>query len=209
MSTYIGHDVLELMPNRPGRISDGVTRAHQVLDTQTGGRWTDVLEAAPVGDRPYHWPCFGRAEALIQRQWLDSRKGLVVPFWVPTWEPDLTLAGDVLQNAEQITILPIEYAGLVWAGSNARRHLAVYALGAAVSYHYVTDASDPGAGEPETLTVAPVLPVAWPAATTRISFLRFCRLREAFVERRWMGGGFCEAQIPFVEIPKETPGGGS
>ncbi len=204
MATYLGYDVLERKPSRPGPVAEGTERAHEVLDTRTGTRWTDLLEAAAVGDRPFHWPCFGRAEALAQRQWLDARKGLVVPFWVPTWEPDLSLAVDAPSGAGTITIQRIEYAGLVWAGSYARRHLAVYSRGAAASYHYVSGATDSG-GETETLTLTPPPPVDWPAATTKLSFLRFCRLRESHVERRWIGGGFCSAEIPYVEIPKETP----
>jgi hypothetical protein len=201
---YLGFDVLELKPNRPGPVADGVSRAHQVLDTQTGEIWTDLLESAPVGDRPFNWICSDRAEALAQRRWLDARKGLVVPCWVPTWEPDLALAADGVEAATQITIQRVEYSGLVWAGSNTRRHLAVYARGAAPSYHYVSAAVDSG-GDTETLTIEPALPVGWPAATTRISFLRFCRLREGFVDRKWAGGHCCDAQIPHVEIPKETP----
>jgi hypothetical protein len=203
-TAYLGHDVLCLMPNRPGPVPEGTTRAHQVLETQTGGRWIDLLETAPVGDRPFHWPCPGRPAAMAQRRWLDSRQGLVVPFWVSTWEPDLALAADAAQAAEQIIIQRIEYAGLVWAGSNVRRHLVVHARGASPSYHYVSAAVDPG-GETETLTITPPLPVACPAAATRISFLRFCRLREAFVTRRWAGGHFCDAEIPYVEVPKEAP----
>jgi hypothetical protein len=201
---YLGYDVLELIPDRPGTVPEGVTRAHETLDTGTGERWSDVLEAAPVGDRPFHWPCFSRIEALAQRAWLDRRKGVVLPFWVPTWEPDLTLAADAAQSAETITIQRIEYAGLVWPGSYARRHLAVYASGVAASYHYVSAAVDSG-GETETLTITPPLPVAWPAATTKISFLRFCRLQEAFNDRRWKGGTFCVAEIPYTEVPKEAP----
>lgn len=205
MPTWLGYDVLELEPNRPGPIVDGISRDREVLDSQTGERWVDVLEAAAPHDKPFVWPCHGRAEALAQRAWLDTRKGLVVPVWVPTWESDLTLAGDALSGATELSIVRIQYAGLLWAASYARRHMAVYATGAAPSYHYVTAAVDPGSGETETLTITPGLATACPAATTRISFLRFCRLAEQFVERTWSGGSYCQSEIPLVEIPKEAP----
>ncbi len=199
--TYLGFDVLELKPDRPGAIPEGTARAHESLDTQTGQRWTDLFEPAPVGDIVFHWPCVGRAAALANRQWMDTRKGVVVPFWAPTWMPDLTLAANANAGASQITILPVEYSTLVWP--YGRRHLAVYARGAAPSYHYVSDADD---GTVETLTITPVLPVAWPAETTTISFLRFMRVAEpGKVDRVWHGGHFCQATVNFVEIPQEAP----
>lgn len=205
MATYLDYDVLELEPSRSGPVAEGLTRAHETLDSQTGERWTDPLEDAAVGDAPFLWLCFSRAEALAQRAWLDRRGGMVVPFWAPTWESDLVLAADADEAAETLTIQRIQYAGLLWAGSNGRRHLAIYPRGGAVSYHYVTEAVDPGSGDTETLTITPALPADCPASTTRIAFLRFCRLSESVVSRIWKSGRVCEASLPFIEIPKEAP----
>ena len=207
MTTYLGYDLLESKPDRPGAVPEGIVRAHESLESETGERWTDVLEPAPVADIIFHWPCVGRAAALAQRQWIDTRKGIVVPFWAPTWQPDMTLAENALQGATEISIRPVEYTSLLWPDSNARRHLAVHARGAVVSYHYVSAASDEG--DVETLEITPVLPVDWPAATTRISFLRFMRLAEPEPERQaervWRGGHFCTATLRLVEIPLEAP----
>lgn len=207
MTTYLGYDLLESKPDRPGAIPEGIVRTHESLESETGERWTDVLEPAPVADIVFHWPCVGRAAALAQRQWIDTRKGIVVPFWLPTWMADITLAADALQGATEILILPIEYSALVWPASNARRHLAVCARGAAVSYHYVSSATDEG--DVETLRITPALPVDWPAATTKISFLRFMRLAEPEpdrqAERVWRGGHVCLATLRLVEIPLEAP----
>lgn len=203
MPTYLSVDVFDQKPNRPGRITEGIARRHEVLDTETGKRWLDVKEAAPVADRPEHWPCLGRAAALAQRAWLDVRKGFVVPFWAPTFEPDLELTADIDASATEITVERIDYSARIFPNSNRRRHIVVYARGEAPSYHYISAAVDDG--EVETLTITPATPVAWPRSTTVISFLRYCRLGDAFIERRWIGGAYCEAEIPIVEIPKETP----
>lgn len=204
VTQWQGYDVLESLPDRQGPTAETVNRAHEVLANPTGVRWTDVLEAAAVAERPWNWPCTSRADALAQRRWLDRRKGLVVPFWAPTREWDLTLASDGTAGGAEITIERIEYSGLMWPGSYGRRHLAVYARGQSPSYHYVSSTVDLG-GDTERLTITPALPADWPAATTRISFLRFSRLADPFVERRWAGGCFCRAELPFVEIPKEAP----
>lgn len=204
---YLGYDVMEMVGSRPAAIPEGTTRAVAVLDTETGGRWTDVLEPSAVGDRALHWPAFSRAEALEHRQWLDARKGVVVPFWIPTFEPDLVLAADVSSGLSVIQVQWIQYSGLIWAGSNRRRHLAVYVPGQPVSYHQVISAVDPGTGAAETLIISPPAPCPWPADTTKISFLRFCRLSEPYVDRKWSGGHCCESVNPYVEIPREAPGG--
>ncbi len=205
MTTYLGYDVLETKPDRPGAVPEGTARAHESLESETGERWTDVLEPAPVADIVYHWPCVGRAAALAQRQWIDARKGILVPFWLPTWMADVTLAEDALLGATEISILPIEYSALVWPASNARRHLAVNVPGKPVSYHYVSAAEDEG--DHETLTLSPALPVDSPAATTKLSFLRFVRLAELDrqAERIWRGGHYCSSAIKMVEIPREAP----
>lgn len=207
MATYLGRTVFELIPNRPAAVPEGVTRSHRVLDSVTGARWMDVMEAAAVGDRSLHWPCFTRLEALTQRQWLDARKGVTVPLWIPTFEPDLLLAASASQDDAEITIEPVEYSGRLWPGSYSRRHLAVFARGEPVSYHYVSAASDPGGGSAEALTLSPALPCNWSAGTTKLSFLRFCRLKEPFIDRVWVGSHFCDAAIHYLEVSKETPGG--
>jgi len=203
VTTYLSVDVLEQKPDRPGRVAEGFARRHEVLDSETGARWLDVKEAAPVADRPEHWPCTSRAAALAQREWLDARRGFVVPFWAPTFEPDLMLTANVAQDATEMSIQWIEYTARIYPDSNRRRHVAVFALGEAPSYHFINSAVDHD--DFETLGITPAAPVAWPAATTVISFLRYCRLGEAFIERRWVSGHSCTAEIPLVEIPKETP----
>lgn len=202
---YQGLDVLEVEPNRLATLEDALERRFNLLDSLTGGRWPDELEAAPATVRPFVWTAINRAEANHMRSFIDARKGRAVPFWLPSWQQDLTLASDALLDQTILEINWIRYSSLMFPDVAARRHLAIMALGEDPSYHWIDEATDPGDEIVESITIDPGAPRALPAASTILSFLRYCRLEEDEVSWVWESSQVCHALIKVREIPKEAP----
>ena len=205
MAQWQGFDILETEPNRLGPLEDNVERDFVLLDSRTGKRWADELTAAPAMMRPFVWTAFSRAQAQEMREFLDARKGRAIPFWLPSWQQDLGLRTDAIQAQTILELEWVRYTQLMFPDSAARRHLRVFGLGEAPSYHYIDDAEDPGDWIEESITITPGAPRDLPAATTTLSFLRLCRLEDDEVEVAWESRAVAHAILRVREIPNEAP----
>lgn len=206
MSTYLGYDVLDLVEhNRRESFEERVRWRFTLLDTATGKRTADAHDRASSPVRPFLWTAFSRTEAKAIRDFLDARRGRAVPFWLPSYQKDLTLAVDGVATGIILTVDHVRYAQLLFGDVGARRHVALHLPGGAFAFHKVTAATDPGNGLTETLTVSPALAVAYPKATTLVCFLKFCRLDEDEVELTWLSRDHADAVIHCRELPNEAP----
>lgn len=206
MSTYLGLDVLDqTVHDRAGSVEESLRRKLALLDGGTGAREADAQSGAPAPARPFLWTCLSRAAVAGLRAFLDARKGRCVPFWVPTYQQDLTLAADLGSGASSATIRWVGYALHLFPPGGARRHLALYEPGAALVYRRVTAATDPGTGLTESLALDSPAPRLFPAATTVVSFLRLCRLDDDDVRIEWSGRGFAQAELRIRDLPAEAP----
>jgi hypothetical protein len=204
--TYRGFDVLELNYNRVGRIEERVRRKFVLLDSKTGVRQSDEQSAAPAPTRPFSWLALGRGEIEVMRQFLDDRKGRAVPFWLPSFQWDLSLASDVAVSSPTAQISWTRYTSQMFGTTGARRHLALWDLGIpSFEYYEVIAASDPGDGLTETLTLSPGAARDYQADRTVISFLKLCRLERDAVEIRYPSGNVAHATIDVRELPMEAP----
>jgi hypothetical protein len=200
-----GFPVLEVMPNRTGSVDEEISRRFVALDQETGKPWHDSYWAAPAPARSFLWTAFGREEIDELLAFLDAVKGQAVPFWLPTWQRDLRLTLDAIQNETILTVRWVRFTQLAFPDSGARRHLAVYSVDQAASYHTIADADDPADGETESITVNPAAPRLWPVSSTILSFLALCRLDEDEVEIAFPTTGVCEATLRIREVPQEAP----
>lgn len=206
MPSYQGFDVLELNYNRIGRIEERVRRKFVLLDSVTGSRQTDEQSPAPAPTRPFSWLAFGREEIATMRSFLEDRKGRAVPFWLPSFQWDLSLNQDLDQAETNLQIRWVRYASLMFGTLGARRHIALWDLGVgSFEYYEVTAASDPGDGITEALTISPAAARDYQATRTVISFLKLCRLEDDSVEIRYPSGDVAEATIDVRELPLEAP----
>jgi len=203
--SYLDIEVLELEPNRLVPYDDEYQRKFTLLDTQTGKRWADEDSPAPANVRPYLWTAYGRREIAAMFAFLDRRKGAAVPFWLPSWEQDLRLASDAMEEQTILELIWVRYAQQMFPDTNARRHLAVYSVDQPATYHTIQDADDPGDQATESVTIAPETPRAWPAMSTTISFLRLSRLDQDETEITWHGLECAEAKLTIRELPNEAP----
>lgn len=204
---YLGFDVLDFYEfNRKGTISETLSRRFVILDNGAGKRTPDELSPAAAPVRSFVWTCFDMEEIAQLRTWLDERNGRAVPFWMPTYQRDASLAVALLEDEDTATINWIRYRQQFFPNTNARRHLAIYPQGGGTLDLYgIVDADDPGDQLTETLNLAPAAARLYPTATTVVSFLKLCRLEDDFVEISHDARGFAEATIKVREIPEEAP----
>lgn len=203
--SWQGFDVLSIEPSREGAIEERIQRRFALLDTKTGKRAADEFSAVPAPVRPFVWIAFGREEIANLRAFLAARKGSAVPFWLPSYQADLSLAEDVLKDAAIATIRRVRFHDLLFPGAAGRRHLAFYGIGTGLTFHKVLEADDPGDGITESLTIDPVAPRLYPAASTVISFLKLCRLENDEVSIEYPSTEVARAEIRAREIPLEAP----
>lgn len=204
--TYLGYDVLELNYNRVGPVEERLRRKFVLLDSKTGKRVADEQAPAPATARPFTWTALGRAEIAAMRAFLDARLGRAVPFWLPSFQWDLALAEDVLQDQSIVTIRWVRYRQQMWGTTGTRRHLALWTLGdGTMNFYRIANATDPADYLTETLTLDPVAVRDYTVDETVLSFLKLCRLEDDLVEISYPSANVAQATIRVRELPLEAP----
>ena len=204
--SYLGYDTLEINYNRLGAFQERHRRKFVLLDSKTGSRTADEQAPAPAPIRPFTWTALGDVEIAAMRAFLHARMGRAVPFWLPSFQWDLSLAQDVVQNQAIVTIHWVRYVQQMWGTTGARRHIAVWTLGfPEMDFYRVSDAVDPGDYLTETLTLDPPAIRNYPVAQRILSFLKLCRLDQDLVEVSYPRVGAAEATIRVRELPTAAP----
>lgn len=204
-SSYLGVDVLDAHPDLRGLGSDVPSRRVSILEPDPGLAWLDAHEVAPRYRRTLRFWATDAASLADLIGWLDRCRGRAVPFWLPSWDRDLTL-GLAYETAHGATlqVRGCGYTARVFPAGPSRRHVAICMPSGIICHRRVVSAEElePGAGN-EIIDLNAALPEALPLGAA-ISFLRYCRLdtdeaRIVFTRRL----GACE--LPIVELPEECP----
>jgi hypothetical protein len=203
--TYGGFDVLdarELSRNAP--IGEAFTRKIALLDSESGAIEAVALAAAPRSVKAMRWATSGRAEAQVLRAFIESRRGRAIPFWAPSAQSDLRLTVDLAATATIATVQWVGYTENIWPMGRAGRHIAFYTPGGVFEFKKIINATHTPGAATEALTLDSGVSQEYPAASTTIMLLRFCRLDADDVTIAWRGTK-AEATIPLRELPFEEP----
>ncbi len=95
-------------PDRSENIAVKYQRKAKLIDYQIGTFIVDDIPQRPFAQRAYSYLYGDRADILIFKQWLAYRTGSLVPFLMPTWEENFTVAETINATDTQITV---EYGG--------------------------------------------------------------------------------------------------
>jgi hypothetical protein len=205
MSTFLGFDVLDILPpSREGTIPDQIDRRMMLLDYGPGAEWLDEQSDMPNPMRPFKWIARSRDEAALMRTFILARKGMAVPFWLPTYQSDLTLSEDLGSGASGAHIVWCGYSNQMYVKGGARRYVALLAPGGSLDCYHITGASDPNDGTPEALGISPSASKTYAAASTMVMFLRLCRLDSDDVDVTWYNPDAAECTLQAREIPMEA-----
>lgn len=206
MPVYQGFDVLEVEPSRPDEgVNETFTRSLQRLDSLTGKvRAVDRSGVPTVEWQPFQWFMDSRDAIQEFLDWRTARKGMLVPFWVPTWQHDLNLTQVTALGNPNVLVRNFGYTKFMFQHP-ARRHLAfLLSDGTGTKYYRkVVDSQESGADEQLTLDSA--LPVVIQPGSLMLSFFTLVRMSADDVPLTWHTKEFAEATLQFIELPKEYP----
>lgn len=196
---YLTFDVLTgFAPDRSSGLSGTQSSRLSVAASKFGARHVYDRRGVPTTSRSYSLYAEGAQAIYTLRQFLDARKGRVVPFWFSSQRADLVIHHNAAAGANTLVIKATRYTALQFP-YKARRHLD---LGQG-QFVQVIAAQDNGDGT-ETLRLSSNLtqPVS---AGQSVSFLTFCRLGSDDYTLAYPHINLAEASIEVVELPNETP----
>ena len=205
MTTYLGLDVLETIHNARESEVDTIPASLSVFDPGPGKVAIQARETAARYGRRFQWTCATRAQIAALKAFLETRCGKAVPFWVPTWRQDMSLALEAGSLGNGLTIEPEGYTKFIFESdlTNGRRHLMLKRWdNGSIIYRKITNAVDNGTSE--VLTLDSVLGVTFPVGSL-VSFLTLCRLDTDEVEISYLTDSIAECSLPFVAIPENAP----
>jgi hypothetical protein len=208
MSTWKGFDVLEIVPVKSAAGPVEVSRPAEVVDNRTGLRHVKRLlpaTASTESSRRFGFWLRNRTETAAFRTFLTARRGRSVPFWMPWYQQEMSLMADAAYGAGYLRITPCGYRGR-WLANQADVNIVLTLPGVSWCYETIESVSDSTPGEEQVFITPAVARVAgWPAATTKIYGLRFCRLENDAVTITWHSSSIGLAELSVRELPLEVP----
>lgn len=203
MTTYLGFEVLEVQPNRARAPRRSFKRDLLRMDSGLGKVASEDRSGVSFGELEFDWFLDGRTEIGALQTFLLARKGMAVPFWVPSWRHDLVMHLDAGSIDTSITIKASGFTKYQFR-QTSRLQVAFILSNGTMIYRRITGANDPGNGT-EVLTLDSALGAAIPAGTTMVCFLHLVRMASDVVEVFWHHHTLAEASMRFVEVPREIP----
>lgn len=203
-ATYAGFDVLDgeqLSRNEP--IGETLSRKLILFDNQVGPISVTASAVAPRSAKSLRWKTGNRAEARVLRNFLESRKGRLVPFWVPSVQADFSLATALSISGATVTVDYVGYTENIWPMGRAGRHVALYTPGSGFEYRKVTGATHTPGAATEVLTLDTGVARAYPVGQAAM-LLKLCRLDSDENTMAWRNQR-AESTMPLRELPLEEP----
>lgn len=198
--TYRGLDVLITRYAVVGSVNE---RIYKMLDVLDNGSSTPVLSLKDSKLRNGQTIGFvyqSRADKRIFRSWLMKRKGRLVPFWLPSWNNEVTIVANVALNAGSLIIKRCDFTFAY--GSSPKFLMVVLQNGTFVFLHVVSAAYIQDEDQ-EILTLGTLCPANILVADVKfVCFLSHCRLDTDSIKISHGDAGKLSTSIPVMEIPE-------
>lgn len=181
-SSYLGHDLMLDRPGLSGTTSEKFELETERLDWGLGKFWEGDARTYSTAARDLSWFLDSPEELQTLTSWLNSLRGRWRGFWVPSWNPDLTVLGN----------LPSSVVRVAGSFQNASGHV-ITPKGVP---HKITSALAGLPGE-TNLKLTPALA----PGTQQLSFLAFARFDSDRYEVKHGHGRSAVIRIPIKEVP--------
>jgi hypothetical protein len=195
---------LSTVPDGAGDPADVFDRPVVFLGGETGATYVDLSTDSPASVRRVFYPAYTFSGILALLTFLDQRRGRAVPFYLPTWDQDMTLWDNHASGESELRINAIGYTDGMFPLDASRRHIAIFKDGTIYSSHKIMDVLYNPGDTLEYLTIDPVLPQNYAAANYSICFLRWSRLESDSVDISFPGFGIADCDLQVREIPIEA-----
>lgn len=176
-------------------------RTVQFARSSVGGFAVEQTSAEPLISHPYHVDFASITEAKAFKTWLDTVKGRLTAFWVPSYQMDLTPVAPLVAGFTEMTIVYMGYTARLFP-SQSRRQIGFVRFNGTVDQREVTAAVDNGDGT-ETLTLDSAVGAAWPSQIGLVSFVRLMRLTNDETVLNWGSSSDINVEMTLTELPRE------
>lgn len=202
---YKSIDVLEIAPNWEGApLKRTYKRSMVTIDPKVGPVTVVDHGGSAVVGQEFPWWLDGHSNVTTFRAFILKRFGRLNSFWLPTWDQDLVLNGDVGASDTGI-VIKSEFYTRFFFPDQSRRFIAFIPMnGSGNVYREITASEDNGNGT-ESLVLDSPTGKSFPAATTMVSFLTLARLGSDEVEIEWETADHAGAILELKELPREVP----
>lgn len=195
---------IETFERRPSRgaenpIQETLSRLVTAYDPGLGERVAYLETPAATRTRTYRWILKTRTEVADMRDFLDRRWGMAIPFRMPSWQRDMTLAEDIAADTGEFNIRAFGYSDHLYPAGPMYRQLYFRSPdGASTAVRNVVGCLDNEDGtediELDSATGFDMTP------DTQVMFLRYCRLGDDAAEFHWKTGHVATIDLPVREI---------
>lgn len=199
LPVYQSYEVLTEEPDWSLELGEGAERDMDLVDFEMGLVAYDTHTSAPEFSRPFHWVIKGRDGIARFLGFLDTHKGRLVPFWLPTNARDLEQTQDAAATDLTIQIRDVHYSTYLAQHPN-RRDLAFFpATGTPILRRITASAS--GSVGYEWITLDQSFGQVRKAADWRcISYLAFVRMDQDSLRLVWETDDLLRASFRVREI---------
>jgi hypothetical protein len=200
--TYRGSEVF-LTPSR--LLSTDQARKHQhVRDGETQATDFGLSQFVSLNDHPqvsFDHPVVLTSRAQIAKLlgFTKRMKGQWKSCWVPSWQPDFTLAMDATSTDTSIKVRDWQNYTQFYALNKMRRDIIIFLRDGTQIMRRITNSTNQGDGT-ETLSLDAALGTDFTINdVARISFLKLCRLDANRIELPWITDDKMTINLRFAE----------
>ena len=188
----------------PDFANDPVSDADSIVSKETTGlrdyiRW----DARPLINltQNHTFDSLEPVDEVLQQ--FITNMGAAGSFWVPTWQPDFSMAAGLANGLNELVIHPVSYEDTYLTGTSVTEpghYLAIYNedTGTLFTPKVLSVSIDEGSGN-ETLTLSENAPEDFFTGTTIVSLLILCRHLDDTLEIDWKSPDIAEVNLDMVQ----------
>jgi hypothetical protein len=205
--TYMGSPVVTDPVELINGIRDGLSRELVVTDGKTSPPYRQPVQTTAERSMAMAWTKHSRSELWALRLWLQSRKGRLKNFWLPTWSQDYTPIANISGGD---TYIEVEAIGSELRAFNPYPFdIAVLGLpiGSGGWFVRVTTSTVMGDGTERLMLSEPFVGSVDLEAIDRISYMTLSRFASDRLEIQHEEGNRSTVVVPVTQDPNtpETP----
>jgi hypothetical protein len=200
---FQGLDVLTVPPNvGDTELTEEYERDMDTVD-QGKGSWAVYDHSdGPMVTRPYSVLCKTRQEIMNLLAFLETRKGKLMPFWMPTWSKDLEQVQDMGASDLNILVKNIGYTRYIKQHANRSVVIFFPADNSTPIIKTITGSAE-SSNNTETISFDSSFgSIKKPADFKAISFLTYCRMDQDAFELVWHSDSIATMNFRVREVLK-------
>lgn len=183
--SYRGDPLLMIPPNWVSELDERHVRNIDIFESDLKARFTVLNNELPYVVRSHAWFLNSKEKIAAYRRWLISRRGRVVPFWMPSWKNDMVMAQALEAGSRQLVIQNINYRSF-YTNRIGRQDIIMFLRNGQRIMQRISSATEGPIPGTEILVLEQEFENALaPSMVTMISFLGLHRLDSDEVEIDW------------------------